>query len=516
MNTTTLPRCPVCGFEHDGPLPAACARPSCGIGLLPGTAERCRTGTFRLVDHYSICVLPFTFAEAGADAPPLPERLTAAGRWKERAFSLDNPDDVDRTEYFLPYTRRFLFPSLFAPQPTDGEPEPQKPTCWHFDFELTRLGKVGDGGLALTLRGQDTRKKLNVEQPLVLESVRLVVFGYRVGFLILRFRNTEPGATYFDQMEALTYLRTIAPLYREFEMPELATETSRFRIDTLLPYLLAEFGTGGPPAVPAAQPTPLPVRPTYDDRMMVYAFSCLEKETALPEQKRCESLLDRGAVVHLESSREERPTNKLEPGADAWLQSRWQSFNKDGGMLVVFNTDRYHSRFIGVYHGTYYFDIFLLAALQRVTLLALYDRFSNIHELIRGTRAGRKLLRRVRRDLLLFKNQCSFSQITNRERGLVLWKQWQKVFETRTLLREVNEQSEELDNYLQARYRERLEWLVRIGGFVVAAVPVIFGLEQILGDKEWVVNLRWILLGSLVAVAGVCAYLFVIRHDDGE
>jgi hypothetical protein len=495
-------------------LPAFCSRPSCGVELLPGTPERFRTGTFQLFDHYSLCVLPFTFADA--EGRPLPERLTASGRWKERTFSLSNPDDVDRTEYFLPYTRRFLFPSLFTPQPTAGEPAPQKPTCWHFDFDLSRLSKVGEGGLALTLRGQDARKKLHVEQPLQLESVRLVVFGYRVGFLIFRFRNSEPGATYFDQMEALTYLRTIAPLYREFEMPELATETARFRIDTLLPYLLAEFGTGEPPPAPATEPTPLPVRPTYDDRMMVYAFSCLEKATVLPDQKRCEGLLDRSAVVTLDSERQERPANKKDDAADAWMQSRWQSFTKDGGMLVVFNTDRYHSRFIGVYHGTYYFDIFLLAALQRVTLLALYDRFSNIHELIRGTRAGRKLLRRVRRDLLLFTNQCSFSQITNRERGLILWKQWQRVFETRTLLREVNEQSEELDNYLQARYRERMEWLVRIGGFMVAAVPVIFGLEKILGDKEWVVNLRWALLATMLAIAGVFAYLFVIRQDDGE
>ena len=99
-------------------------------------------------------------------------------------------------------------------------------------------------------------------------------------------------------------------------------------------------------------------------------------------------------------------------------------------------------------------------------------RLADIQALTRGSGASRRLLRRVRRDLLLFKNQCWFSQITNRERGLVLWKKWQKVFETRTLLREVNEQSEELNNYLQARYRERMEWLVRIGSFLAAAIPM--------------------------------------------
>jgi hypothetical protein len=511
----SLPRCPVCGLEHAGELPGFCTRPSCGVELLPGSAERCRTRTFQLVEHYSLCILPFTFA----DGLTLPHRLTDAGRWKERTFSLKNTDDVDRTEYFLPYIRRFLFPSLFAKQAVEGEPEAKKPTCWHFDFDLTRLGPVGEKGLPLTLCGQDTRKKLPVEHSLLLESIQLIVFGYRVGFLIFNFRGAEPGSTYFDQMEALAYLRTIAPLYRGFEMPELVAGTTHYRMETLLPYLLAEFSPdGSPPSTPTAVAlgTPLPVKPTYDDRMMVYAFSCLEKETALADTRRCESLLERNAVVNLDPKEVSRPPGETDAVVEGWLQSRWQSFTKDGGMLVVFNSDRYHSRFLGVYHGTYYFDIFLLSALQRVTLLALFDRFSDIQELITGSSASRNLLRRVRRDLLLFKNQCWFSQITNRERGLVLWKKWQKVFETRTLLREVNEQSEELNTYLQARYRERMEWLVRIGGFVAAAIPIIFGLDRFMGQQEWFANLRWVLLGSVILGAAVVAYLFVVRQSDEE
>ena len=117
----------------------------------------------------------------------------------------------------------------------------KKPTCWHFVFDLHRLGSAGKEGLPLTLYSHDSRKSLDVEQPLLLKSVALIVFGYRVGFLVFRFRGAGPGTTYFDQMEALAYLRTIAPLYRGFQMPELVSETARYRHATLLPYLLAEF-----------------------------------------------------------------------------------------------------------------------------------------------------------------------------------------------------------------------------------------------------------------------------------
>jgi hypothetical protein len=96
----------------------------------------------------------------------------------------------------------------------------------------------------------------------------------------------------------------------------------------------------------------------------------------------------------------------------------------------------------------------------------------------------------------------------------VLWKKWQKVFETRTLLREVNEQSEELNSYLQARHRERVEWLVRLGGFLAAALPVVLGLERFLGQRDWVAGLRWALLGLLLLGTAACGCLVLFRGHD--
>ncbi len=514
-SVTTLPRCPICGLEHAGGLPGRCARATCGVELLPGTAERLGVRTFRLTSHFSLCVLPFSFAEP--EGLPIWLRLAGSGRWTERRFSLADPDDVERTEYFLPYIRRFLFPGLWAAEgPAASKPGRPPQSCWHFNFDLARLGQAGKDGLPLSLHVRDNQKKLGCTYELVLEKVELIVFTYRVGFLVLHFHNSGPGATFFDQMHALSYLRTIAPLYQGFELPELAAGQQRFRMTQLLPYLLAEFAGGPAPESPATIPAdaPLPVQPTYDDRMMIYTFSCIDRETALPEQGRVEALLRRAAVIPFARDAASRPEEAGEDAARDALAARWQSYSKDGGSLVVFNTDRFHARFLGAYHRTYYFDIFLLAALQRVTLLTLFESFSDIHTLITGSGASRKLLRRVRRDLLLFKNQCWFSQITNRERGLVLWKRWQKVFETRTLLREVNEQSEELNNYLQARYRERIEWLVKLGGFLAAVVPVILGLERFLGQQSWVSSLRWVLLGVVAAGAAVFGWYVLFKQRD--
>jgi hypothetical protein len=284
-----------------------------------------------------------------------------------------------------------------------------------------------------------------------------------------------------------------------------------------LPYLLAEFGGGPLPAGPeaVAPGTPLPVKPIYDDRMMIYTFSCLDKEACLPDPTRCQALLHRTAVVNFDrdaSTLPERDQIEKDPGA--WLRTRWQGFSKDGGGLVVFNTDTYHERYAGVYHETYYFDIFLLATLQRVTLLTLFERLADIQALTRGGGASRKLLRRVRRDLMLFKNQCWFSQITNRERGLILWKKWQKTLETRTLFKEVNEQSAELDAFTATRYRERMEMLVRIAGVLVAAIPVAWGIDSFFDRAEWAKTLRFVTLGLVVCVAAAVAWFLFLRKSD--
>jgi hypothetical protein len=505
----TTARCPLCGGE----LPegaAHCARATCGVALSWDTG-RPAVATFRLHDHYSLCVLPFAFDEARRGEAV--DRLAASPRWTERVFSLADADDVDRTEYFLPYIRRFLFPTLFESRRPEGA---AKRTCWRYDFDLDQLGETGPDGLPLTLRGRLGPIE-DATAALLLEHVELIVFSYRVGFLVLRVRCTDAGATYFDQMEVLAQLRAFVPPYREFTLPVLEAGAARFRMSQLLPFFLAEFG-GEPVRALAVIPAdaPLPVKPTYDDRLMVYAFSCLDQGTALDDIEHNERLLCQHAVVNFDRKAMQTAVGAKRPrDVAAWARARWQAFTKDGGLLVVFNTDRFHGTFLGGYHASYYFDIFVLAALQRVTLLTLFEQLSDIRALITGDAASRQLLRRVRRDLLLFKNQCTFSQITNRERGLVLWKKWQTVFETRTLVREVNQQSEELDAYLQGRYRERMDWLVRLGGLLGTALPALWGLEMVLGKEAWVQTLRWVLIGVLLLGAAALAW-FVLFHRTDE
>ncbi len=509
-------RCPVCGFELRDELARQvqtanvfCPRPFCGVELKRAESGRLQALTFRLVDHFSRCVLPFSFSDQ--DGVDVYAQLRHSRAWSLQVYSPENADDLDRMEYFLPYIRRFLFPSPHEPEAS----------CERWRFDLEWLGKTGTDVLPFTLDCRDSRKKLSHTLPLLLDRVELLVFSYQVGFLTLQFRAASTDASYFDQMNALNFLRPIAPLYLGFELPLLRSEAAAYRMPQLLAYLLAEFGTSARPADgPAGLPERpvLPVQPIYDDRMMVYTFSCVDRASCLPDPERCQKLLARATVIDFDPLEVAKaPVDAGEESGAAWQRCRWQSFGKDGGGLVVFNTDPFHERFLGGYQGTYYYDIFLLATLQRVTLLTLFERLSDISARASAQRQNQRRLRRLRRDLLLFKNQCCFSQITNRERGLSLWKRWHAVFENRTLLEEVNDQAEELDTFLKNQTRERIEWLVRLGGFLATAVPAVWGLEILLPPAqwgEWITTARWVLLATLIAGTGLFASVVLFRNQD--
>ncbi len=525
-----VPRCPICTTDLTDILPTtpeiqfSCPRSYCGVSLYLDDAHRLQIATFRLVDHYSQCVLPFSFVDTSLD--DVLTRLERSPRWAEETFEGDDEDTADRVDYFLPYIRQFLFPKArrlvgqyidrAMTEQTSGSSSVT--SCRHWNFDLAQLGDLQDGKLPFQFDCVAGRNKVAHSWPMLLEGAKLILFGYRVGFLILRFQCASPAATLFDQMNSMNYLRPIMPLHRDFEMGVLTLNEAKVVMPQLLAYFLADFKSAFVPTHPSAitLPTSLPVQPTYDDRMMVHTFSCIDKETSLENCDQAEKLLNRATIIHFDP-----PTtpDHLEPGQDPekmWFRERRQGFSKEGTCLVVFDSDKYHEQFLGSYHATYYFDVFLLATLQRVTLLTLYGQLSTISSLTTGAK-NRRTLRRILRDLLLFKNQCCFSQITNRERGLELWRRWQEAFENKTLLKEVNDQAAELNTYLQGRSRERMENLLRAGGFVAASIPIILGLGVFLpeqGENQWGFTLRWLLLLAVILGSGLFVLFSMFRERE--
>ncbi|MCB9644081.1 MAG: hypothetical protein H6728_13480 [Myxococcales bacterium] len=513
-------RCSICGksFEEGAPTSTDKSSLPCAPGNCLAFTIEAESGEqpFQLNNHYSMCVFPFTFHEDDGNSFM---RLRTSSRWHKRTFSEDDPEDVDRTEYFLPYVKKFLFPSLYEQK---GHYDPHAdfavPTVQHYRLDLQSLGPTAeDGSLPFFLSGEDDRDKRHYQHEMSLNEVQLLVTNMRVGFLIFRLRRSGDRPTYMDQMHATLFFRLLAPLYRGFAMPEMQIEDKSFQISQLLGHLLAEFEGDGKARSPErySRRLDLPVRPSYDDRMMVYTFSCIDHQTCLSDRERARRQLERFAFSRFDDDLSSRiPNDGGDDEAHRWLTQRWQSISKEGSSLVVFDIDSFNREFLGQYHASYYFDIFLLAALQRTALLLLFERLSDIRSLTSLSWESQKSLRRLRKAVLLFKNQSWFSQITHRERGLILWRRWQGVFEVDKLMREVNDQSTELSAYLQDRTRQQVEWGVRIGGFLATSLPAIFGLRVILGKAPWVDSLRWFLVLMVLLGAGIFGWFVLFREEE--
>ncbi|MEM1007462.1 MAG: hypothetical protein AAGJ35_00525, partial [Myxococcota bacterium] len=445
------------------------------------------------------------------------QRIRQAPRWKERRFD-QSTQDVERAIYFLPYIRRFLFGSTEDPEWASVPSNIKR-----FDFDLSTLGTLEHDALPMSVEGFDDRDKQQHKHELLLDHVQLLLSPFHVGLLLFRVHHRDPQTTYLQQMHAVQFLRMLTPLYEGFEMPKVTLGTQSQDIGDWVRLFLREFRYAND-ATPLETILDLPVRPSYDDRMLVYTFSLLRSESCITDLERAERALelfsfsnfssfDQNPKPYRKNSKNKDPVSSLEnQDVQDWLRNRWQTLSKEGSCLIAFDRTHFHRKFLGGYHESHYFDIFLLATLQRVALLLLFERLADIRGLTTFNWEGQKTLRKLRRDLLMFKNKCWSSQITQREKGLHLWQQYQKAYDVEPLMKEVNEQSTELSKYLQDRTRQQVEWGVRLGGFLVTAIPAIFGLEVLLGKAPWVNTLRWVLTFTVIFATAVVAWR-VLFHE---
>ncbi|MEM7014168.1 MAG: hypothetical protein AAF585_22130 [Verrucomicrobiota bacterium] len=495
--------CPVCGHglglatPHDPKQKVKCPARGCGVEL-KASEEGWLTHSLQLEKNYSILVLPFGMKD---DYASTVHKLTRSKRWKQRTFLADNPQDAERTGYFLPYIRRFLFPSLYN--------EASDTTSAHFEFDLA--GNLSATGLEIfgELAQQD-KDNVKFSEYAEISRTTLRLFPFGVGFLLIRVEMSQ-DETFFGQMAAVSHLRLLEPLFLGHTLPQIRMGEETFTTPQLVRYFLDEFARKpARPASPgsAAAGASWPIKLIYDDRMLTYTFSCIDANAAAEDGRQVERWLYRETPFKIDTERlDPNNTNRR-----AWIFKRWEAYSKDGAALIAFDSSDFHRDYLGLYFGTYYFDIFLLACLQRITLLLQFETLSDIPSLTGKGGHSRKRIQEIQRDLLHFKNQCWFSQITNREKGLDVWRRWQGVFETEKLLQEVNEQSNELNTFLQNRSRERVEWMIRAGAFLAATVPLLLALDESFTDAPWVHQVKTWGLVALITGVGIFGLIRTVKQ----
>ena len=405
--------------------------------------------------------------------------LQEESQWSLKIYHSTHERDQIRTEYFLPHIIKFLYPTMYL---DDMELAEVKKLDFHALKDLTSLDfSIKPGILEQYEKFQVFSEALSYN--LSFENIQLKVFNGGVGFLYFSLRCQQEEVQLNDLIHINQLIRPIKPLYEGYPLAKLKFEknASVFSLNELLNTLLSEVNN---------YDAKERIYNIYIDRLIFYTYACVKKDSLASNDwiyKR------KDLLEALRSCSLFNPTQEsllLLNGEDAVYFSRHKSsvygFSKEGGVLLSVDKDlkddpilpNTHPSFIPNYFSTYYLDILLLGLYQRISLINFCRKLSMLKSLIHK----KKKIEHIRFEILKFTNTAWFTQISNSELGMAIWKHWLGLFENETLYSEAKQGLDELDDFLENKRQNRFN--VKLGVITAFTIPPTLIFSYVSNDFE--------------------------------
>ncbi|MEW9123195.1 MAG: hypothetical protein AB2421_10830 [Thermotaleaceae bacterium] len=415
-----------------------------------------------------------------------------------------------RTEYFLPHIIKFLFPTMYCKTMEYNKIEQrdirvlQELTSLDFSLKESNLEKYKH----FSLKNQDSIYDLTFE------NINLKIFHGGVGFLFFQVAIHQESLTLNDIIMVNQLMRPIHPLYQGFSMPVLTFHETLAPIAMrdLLEILLSEIHEVN------GYPNTYNI---YMDRLLPYTYVCLKKT----------SLKNTQIYQRLDLLEALRSLNLYNPNKDSSYvlshqeqekiyyfrhKSSAYGFSKEGGVLLAIDKDssdevilpNTENAYIPSYFSTYYLDMLILALYQRISLINYCRKLSMIKSILND----KNQIERIRFDILKFTNTAWFTQITNSELGMGIWKHWFMLFENEVLYGEVKQGLDELDDFLESKRQNRFS--LKLGIVTALTIPptLIFGYVGNRFDEIRFIDLihpRFVISSFLIFI-GMVGLLFLV------
>ena len=242
----------------------------------------------------------------------------------------------------------------------------------------------------------------------------------------------------------------------------------------------------------------------YFDKLFTYSYVCLDAEE-WNEEKHFEYIIDEfykfQYVLPYNYGSSFAPDLK---DIKNNTYSRWKysiyGFTRESGVFLSSNIEKFNSTKLPSYFENIYLYIFLLAFYQRIALLLFSQELLN---------TGNSKIEMLKEELTKFTHFSWFSQITNSEHGMDLWKNWQKAFDLQTLFDEVHKEYTEFYDHIVARGQEKINLLlivVFVLNAVFAGMSLLINFRIITGDDQ----LARIATESMISVTILIYPLFMV------
>lgn len=414
------------------------------------------------------------------------------GKTKEWTLTIHQyKSDEESYDFFLPYMRKFLFPTLFWDK--DYIKKFKKGGTFRKSLALSKLSCITfKYNLSRIKRGSITDndgKLINFD----ISDIRIICFEGGICFIDFKTQIDDKSELInFDQiLDFNHYFRNLTPRIRGNSSNRIVENSKSVNIPKFIKEITSQFESKS-------------FDKTYYDKMFTYSYVCVddwEKEKDFENMKN--DFYKFQYVMHSKSS---AVFNKNCDKLNDNTYSRWQysmfGFSRESGVVFVSDKEKYD-----ITRMPYNFEKRYLYML----LIALYQRISLINFSQDLMKQDKTAVKKLKKKLTQFTNSSWFGQITNSEHGMDIWKIWQDSFGLPELYDEVHKEYLEYYDFVVSNGQSRISTILML--FYI--INIIFSGIQMLTN---VINLEDVQLYIIIAMV-FCAlsyptYLIVswIKH----
>ena len=389
--------------------------------------------------------------------------------------------------------RKFLFPTLFWSEQDIKQFKKSnlkqklliatKMSCLEFDYDLAN---IKTGSLSDRKYG-----RINFD----ISSIRLICFKSGVCFIDIKAQVDEQSDLIdFEKiLDFNHYFRSLTPrAISRIKNKNFMHGNNINRIDDIAIFInsiIAGYEAND-------------IEKIYYDRMFTYSYMCLDKKYWENHDDFKNFKNEFLKFQYVADSSNKSLYTITDDDMKQNTYSRWENsmfgFSRESGVVFVADNDDYNITHMPFDYEKKYLYIMLLAFYQRLCLI----NFSQ--DLVKNDKTR---IKKLKKDLTRFTNFSWFSQITNSDYGMSIWKKWKAAFELEELYDEVHKEYLEYYDSVAASGQEKINIIL----ILLYTVSVLFTGLQILTN---VFNIRqaWleILVVALMAITVLSYPVYIV------
>ena len=439
--------------------------------------------------HYSYFIHPFIVSD-GKYIEFISKFLKDDGIWK--LSMIDNVKDLDTHVYFLPYVKKFLFPTLDWSQEYKNNFHNMS-----YSKQVAALSKLTSVKYEYKIDKDNNYNLSQTDINFKILKIELLSFETGICFLIFKTELNKAGGINSDDILNFNYkFRTINPRYLKKKKTEGITIMNREFSDvndlsSFIEQLLYGFED-------------IERENIYFDRLFTYSYMCLSEDEWNENRELNEIINEFYKFLYVLPSEQSSTFDPDFKGVKENTYTRWRfsiyGFSRESGVVFSSERENFNVKKLPFYYETMYFYIFLLAFYQRIALILFSQELMS---------SERGKMNELKSKFTKFTHFSWFSQITNSEQGMDIWKKWQKAFDLHELFDEVQKEYTEFYDYTVAKGQGKINSLL----IVIYTVSLAFSGMTLLFDFKIINvndNFAKVLIVSMIIIISLLYPIYLI------